>query len=369
MVRPVVTASVPACRRRPSGGAPAAGPRCPSASKGCSGGISGWSGAAGAGGGVQHRDGGLRALPAVARQVEDQLRHVVQRLDVRPRLGAGVVGGLDDPEVHAVVPGRPAAGHGERGGVLRGAVPPAPQAAARRTPSRPRRCRARRGSTRPGRRAGTGSPGSPAGTCAGDRGAGRSPACRSGARGRRGRRGASALGRRRRAWSSRARSRRRRRTRSPPARRRRGARRPRPAGLGGPWRRGVGVVEVHRAAGQQGPDPEGSRADAPEDVVGVVLPAERQAVLPQRRPVPPPRAGSRRARRPAAPPRPPAACRRTCCTATRPGNPPAPPWCRTEASSPPPARRRRSLGQPRTWVNSPIGWVTCSMPVIDPCSR
>jgi hypothetical protein len=123
MVRPVVTASVPACRRRPSGGAPAAGPRCPSASKGCSGGISGWSGAAGAGGGVQHRDGGLRALPAVARQVEDQLRHVVQRLDVRPRLGAGVVGGLDDPEVHAVVPGRPAAGHGERGGVLRGAVP------------------------------------------------------------------------------------------------------------------------------------------------------------------------------------------------------------------------------------------------------
>jgi hypothetical protein len=155
MVRPVVTASVPAWRRRPSGGAPAAGPRCPSASKGCSGGISGWSGAAGAGGGVQHRDGGLRALPAVARQVEDQLRHVVQRLDVRPRLGAGVVGGLDDPEVHAVVPGRPAAGHGERGGVLRGAVPPAPRAAARRTPSRPRRCRARRGSTRPGRHAGT----------------------------------------------------------------------------------------------------------------------------------------------------------------------------------------------------------------------
>src|SRR6266511_3200284 len=56
--------------------------------------------------------------------------------DVLPRFGSGIVGGLDDPEVDAVVPGRPAPAHGDRGSVLLGGVPQRrqqPAAAGRRS--------------------------------------------------------------------------------------------------------------------------------------------------------------------------------------------------------------------------------------------
>jgi hypothetical protein len=79
---------------------------------------------AGAGGGAEHGDGRLRPRHvASAREVEDELCHVVNALDVRPCLGAGVIGGLDGPEVDPVAPGDIAADQGDRVGVLVGGVP------------------------------------------------------------------------------------------------------------------------------------------------------------------------------------------------------------------------------------------------------
>ena len=99
----------------------------------------------------------------------------------------------------------------------------------------------------------------------------------------------------------------RRRRRSRPAPRRRGGRR---SGQGGAPRSEAGgpsvldvvrvrVVDVHRLAAKLGPHPERGGADTPQDLVGMVVPGERQPVLAQRRAVAPDgratEAGQRRA--------------------------------------------------------------------------
>jgi hypothetical protein len=56
-----------------------------------------------------------------------------------------------------------------------------------------------------------------------------------------------------------------------------------PGVLGVVW---VRVIDVDRLAAKLGPYPEGSGVDAPQDLVGMVVPAERQPVLAQGRAVP-----------------------------------------------------------------------------------